>query len=148
MGFIQDVINSFKSIFGAQRPPGTGDDRYLTVFLYSNRCREALHARIDRMNELSIAEPSDDVDADPESVTPPNAAWYVRKVVHTSGERRCFGEVEVELWLDNRKQVIQHVVKGGRWLEEDEYNALIDEEIERLAAEDAAESLTDEVAEP
>lgn len=124
-----NLFQRIASIFTAQRPPGTGSDRYKTIYLYSNRCREALYARVDTMNELSIGEEGE----------PP---WYVRKVVHTSGENRCFSQVEVELWLDGRKQIVRHEVTGGRWLEEAEYDALIDEAIaraeqERLAAEEA-----------
>lgn len=136
-----NIFQRIASIFTAQRPPGTGDDRYLTIYLYSNRCREALYGRIDRMNELSIAEQSDDEDS---SEMPAGAAWYVRKVIHTSGESRCFGQVEAEVWLDSRKQVLAYNVVGGRWLEEDEYNRLIDEEIARREAEEQAEELVDD----
>jgi hypothetical protein len=140
-----NIFQRIASIFTAQRPPGTGDDRYLTVYLYSNRCREALYARIDRMNELSIAEQQDASGEEGDAPDmPAGAAYFVRKVVHTSGETRCFSQVEVELWLDSRKQVLAHTVVGGRWLEEEEYNRLIDEEIARREAEEQAEDLVDD----
>lgn len=139
-----NLFQRLASIFTAQRPPGTGDDRYLTIYLYSNRCREALYARIDRMNELSIAEQAEMDGDDAVSIMPDGAAFFVRKVVHTSGENRCFGQVEVELWLDSRKQVLSHTVKGGRWLDEDEYNRLIDEEIARRESAAQIDELDEE----
>ena len=45
----------------------------------------------------------------------------MRKVLHTSGKDRCFGEVEFEIWLDSKKQLVRHEVHGGRWLTVDEY---------------------------
>jgi hypothetical protein len=48
----------------------------------------------------------------------------VRKVFHTSGRGRCFDQVELSLWLDARKQIVRHEVKGGMWLEPDEYERL------------------------
>jgi hypothetical protein len=139
MNLFQRIV----SIFSAQRPPGTGDDRYLTIYLFSNRCREALYGRIDRMNELSVAEPSDG-EGESASEMPAGAVWYVRKVIHTTGENRCFAQVEAEVWLDSRKQVLAHNVIGGRWLEEDEYNQLIDEELARRQAEEQAEELVED----
>lgn len=140
-----NIFKRIASIFTAQRPAGTGDDRYLTIYLYSNRCREALYARIDRMNELSLAEQQEATGEDGDAPDMPSgAAFYVRKVVHTSGESRCFGQVEAEIWLDSRKQVLAHNVIGGRWLEEEEYDRLIDEEIARRETEEEAEELVEE----
>ena len=49
--------------------------------------------------------------------------YYVRKVLHTSGKDRCFGEVEFEIWLDSKKRIVRQEVHGGRWLSVDEYEA-------------------------
>jgi hypothetical protein len=50
----------------------------------------------------------------------------VRKVLHTSGASRCFGQVEVQVWLDGKKQITRHEVQGGRWLTAEEYAAEIE----------------------
>jgi hypothetical protein len=47
----------------------------------------------------------------------------VRKVLHTSGKGRCFGEVEIEVWLDSKKRLVRQEVHGGRWLSVEEYEA-------------------------
>jgi hypothetical protein len=117
----------FGPLFGAKPP--SGSDRYLAVYVFSNRCREPLAGQVDLMNEIS---------QDDES----QGGYYVRKVLHTSGKGRCFGEVEVELWLDRNKRLQRQEVHGGRWLSADEYAAEVQalEERERQAAEESAAS--------
>jgi hypothetical protein len=70
-------------------------------------------------------------------------AFYTRKVLHTTGEHRCFSQVEINLYFNQDKQVVHHEVEGGRWLTNEEYatelarfNAPLPEE----ESEDAAES--------
>jgi hypothetical protein len=82
-----------------------------------------IKGQIDLLNELSLAEEE--------------SGYYVRKVLHTSGRNRCFAQVEVQLWLDDKKQVTRYEVQGGRWLTAEEYAA----ELERQAqAESASET--------
>ena len=84
---------------------------------------------MDFLNELSLAD---------------EGGYYVRKVLHTSGKSRCFGQVEVELWLDSKKKLQRTEVQGGRWLTVDEYHAELDAAVEREAA--AQEEAADEEA--
>ena len=102
MNFFTKLLNSFKG-----RPP-TGSDRYLAVYVFSNRCREPVAGQIDLMNETSLDDES-------------NGGYYVRKVLHTSGRDRCFGQVEIEVWLDANKRLVRQEVQGGRWLTAEEY---------------------------
>ncbi|GIV78688.1 hypothetical protein FKZ61_007505 [Litorilinea aerophila] len=90
---------------------GGQDRRTLTIYVLSHRCNEPIAGNVDLLNELSQAEEGS------------GYAYYTRKVLHTSGERRCFDQVEVEIWFDKNKQPIHHEVKGGRWLEEPAYQA-------------------------
>jgi hypothetical protein len=99
----------FGPLFG-KPPAGAGSDRYLPVYVFSQRCREPVAGQIDLMNEVSL----DDENA---------GGYYVRKVIHTSGKGRCFGEVEVEAWLDSKKRLVRQEVHGGRWLSADDYEA-------------------------
>lgn len=117
-------MNLFARLLAALRSKGTsGAGRYLPIYVFSHRCQEPLKGQIDLLNELSLAEEE--------------SGYYVRKVLHTSGRNRCFAQVEVQLWLDDNKQVTRYEVQGGRWLTADEYAA----ELERWAqAESAAES--------
>lgn len=118
MGFFSKIMAAFTG-----KAPG-GSDRYLPIYVLDHRCREPIAGQIDLLNELSLAEDE-------------GAGYYVRKVLHTSGAGRCFGQVEVQLWLDNKKQIKQHEVQGGRWLTAEEYAA----ELERRAAEAEAAAL-------
>ncbi|BAL98409.1 MULTISPECIES: hypothetical protein [Caldilinea] len=117
-------MNLFARLLAALRSKGApGADRYLSVYVFSHRCREPIKGQIDLLNELSLAEEE--------------SGYYVRKVLHTSGRNRCFAQVEVQLWLDDKKQVTRYEVQGGRWLTAEEYAA----ELERQAqAESASET--------
>ena len=123
MGFFSRLA----AMFTGKAP--SGGDRYLTIYVIDHRCREPIAGQVDLLNELSLADEE-------------GAGYYVRKVLHTSGEGRCFGQVEVQLWLDGKKQVTNHEVQGGRWLTADEYTAEVARQAEeaRLAAEGADES--------
>ncbi len=102
MGFFQRLFG-----FGAPKV----DARHLHIYVYSQRCAEGIAGSVDLFNELSAGEEGGE-------------PWFVRKVLHTAGRGRCFDQVEVSLWLNARKQVVRHEVKGGMWLEPDEYERL------------------------
>jgi hypothetical protein len=112
-----------------------GSDRYLAIYTFSHRCREAVAGQIDLMNELSL----DDENA---------GGYYVRKVLHTSGKSRCFGEVEIEVWLDSKKNLVRQEVHGGRWLSADEYTAEVAAAEERARAAEAAAAEAPAKAQP
>ena len=103
MSLFSKLLNAFQG-----KPPG-GSDRYIPIYVYSNRCREPSAAQIDIMNEISLNDDS--------------KGYFVRKVLHTSGKNRCFGQVEIEVWLDSGKKIERHEVQGGRWLTKEEYQA-------------------------
>ncbi|HAJ37998.1 MAG TPA: hypothetical protein DCL15_20190 [Chloroflexi bacterium] len=126
MGFFSRIMAAFTG-----KAPG-GNDRYLPIYVLDHRCREPISGQIDLLNELSLAEEE-------------GGGYYVRKVLHTSGASRCFGQVEVQLWLDSKKQIKQHEVHGGRWLTVEEYDAEVERRAQAAAqAESAAASTTDE----
>jgi hypothetical protein len=114
MSFFQRILNLFSG------KPGSGGKRNLPIYLLSRRCNEPLAGEVDIYNELSQSEEDE-------------GAYFTRKVLHTSGENRCFDQVEVQIWFDRNKQVVQHEVHGGRWLTAEEYEA----EVERQAREKA-----------
>lgn len=93
----------------------------MPIYALCNRGKEPVSGSVDLFNELSL----DDGDG-------PDA-YYVRKVLHTTGQSRNFGEVEVELWFDKNKQLERHEVVGGRWLEAEEY----EQELARFNAKQA-----------
>jgi hypothetical protein len=118
MGFFSKIMAAFTG-----KAP-RGSERYLSIYVLDHRCREPIVGQIDLLNELSLAEEED-------------ARYYVRKVLHTSGASRCFGQVEVQVWLDGKKQITRYEVQGGRWLTAEEYAA----EMGRRAAEAEAAAI-------
>ncbi len=104
MNFLQRIAAFFRGSGGGP------SNRYLTVYVLSRRCREPIAGQVDLLNELSL---SDD-DA---------YSYYARKVFHTSGAQRCFGQVEVTLHFDANKRIAHHDVQGGDWLTREEYEA-------------------------
>jgi hypothetical protein len=116
MAFLQRLFGFFRGS-GGSRPSGRG----LPIYVLSRRCNEPIAGQVDLFNELSLTDEGD-------------AALYARKVLHTSGDRRCFDQVAVHLYFDSNKRLLRYEVEGGRWLEEEEYHR----EVERMKAEDAA----------
>lgn len=118
MGFFSRLMAAFTG-----KAPA-GSDRYLPLYVLDHRCREPICGQIDLLNELSLAE---------------EGGYYVRKVLHTAGKRRCFGQVEVQLWFDGKKQIVRHELQGGRWLTAEEYAAEVERQAQeaRAAADDA-----------
>lgn len=101
------IFKRFTNLFG--RRSAGGDDRLMSIYALCHRGREPVSGTVDLFNELSL----DDGDG-PDT-------YYVRKVLHTTGEHRNFGQVEVELWFDKNKNLDRYEVTGGRWLEAEEY---------------------------
>ncbi len=105
MNFLQRLANLFR---GGGAP--ASDKRYLTIYALSHRCNEPISGQVDLLNELS--KPDDE-----------QYAYFTRKVLHTTGERRCFAQVEITIYFDQDKRVVHYEVEGGRWLTSDEYSA-------------------------
>lgn len=111
---------------------GSGSSgRYVNIYVLSLRCNEPLVGQVDLVNELSRTDDGD-------------STYYTRKVIHTTGERRCFTQVEVELYFDQNKKILRHEVTGGRWLTAEEYDA----ELERFNAPPPEEEEDAETAAP
>ncbi len=104
MNFFKNLANLFRGGGGSAT-----DKRYLTIYVLSRRCNEPVSGQVDLLNELSRTDESD-------------SAFFTRKVLHTTGERRCFSQVEISLYFNQDKQIIRHEVEGGRWLTAEEYS--------------------------
>jgi len=113
MGFFSRIMAAFTG-----KAP-SGSDRYMPLYVIDHRCHEPISGQVDMLNELSLAE---------------EGGYYVRKVLHTAGKSRCFGQVEVQLWLDGKKQVTRHEVQGGRWLTAEEYAAEVEHQAQEAEA--------------
>jgi hypothetical protein len=121
MNFLKRLANLFS---GGGAP--TSDKRYLTIYALSRRCNEPVSGQVDLLNELS--KPDDE-----------QYAYFTRKVLHTTGERRCFAQVEITVYFNQDKRVVEHEVEGGRWLTSEEYT----EELARFNAPPPEEAEAD-----
>ena len=104
---IMSLLKRLASLFTGQ---SGGNSRNFTVYVLSTRCKEPLSAEVDTLNALSGSDDSDSV-------------YYTRKVIQSTGKKRCFAQVEVELWFDSGRKLLRHAVSGGRWLTAEEYEA-------------------------
>ena len=136
-----NLFRRLASLFSGGGAP-RADKRYLTIYALSRRCNEPVIGQVDLLNELSKPDEGD-------------YAYYTRKVLHTTGEKRCFAQVEVNLYFNQDKQVVHHEVEGGRWLTSEEYgaelarfNAPPEEEAEAEQASPTAESATNATTNP
>ncbi len=122
MGFFDRLRKTFGGGSGA---PAEGN--FYWVYAQCRRCGEPLKGRIDLRNEPSQSDEGD--------------TWIVRKGLVGTGDRRCFQTVEVTLTFDqNKRNVIDSEVSGGRLISEEEYDALVNqpEEPEGEGSEDRA----------
>jgi hypothetical protein len=121
-----NLLKRLATLFSGGGAP-RADKRYLTIYVLSRRCNEPVSGQVDLLNELSKPDEGE-------------YAFYTRKVLHTTGERRCFAEVEVQLYFNPNKQVVHHEVEGGRWLTSQEYS----EELARYNAPPPEDEADDE----
>ena len=106
MGIHSTTLLLIRRSSAASRPPAT--DRYLPVYVLEHALPRA-DRRPGRPDERDQPGRRGD------------GGYYARKVLHTSGKNRCFDQVEVEIWLDDKKQLVRHEVQGGQWLTAEEY---------------------------
>ncbi|HMN26701.1 MAG TPA: hypothetical protein PKE45_01005 [Caldilineaceae bacterium] len=102
-------MNFFKSLTNLFRGGSSTNNRMLTVYVLSRRCNEPIAGQVDLLNELSQTDEGSE------------HTYYARKVFSTSGQKRCFDQVEVELYFDQNKKVAEYQITGGRWLEPADY---------------------------
>ena len=107
------LLDSLKKFFtGGSGASKQGNRQTFPVYVQDHRCGEPVQGEVNLLNELSKG------DNDSE--------FYVRKVLHTAGTKRCFGQVEVELWFDTKRNFLRHQITGGKWLTADEYTAALE----------------------
>ena len=83
----------------------------LWLYVACSRCGETIRVRADRRYDLSseMRDPGED-----------GPAYTLHKdIVGT----RCFQRIAVDMEFDQRLQVIERRISGGRWLTEEEYQA-------------------------
>jgi hypothetical protein len=81
------------------------------IYVICSRCGEAIRVRADRRYDL-VSEMRDPGETGP--------AYTLHKDIVGSG---CFQRIAVDVAFDQRLQVIERRISGGRWLTEEEYRA-------------------------
>ncbi len=82
--------------------------RFHPVRVRCARCVEVLETRVDLHNDLSVR-------FDPRGRV---QGYYVRKVLHGSGRNLCFAAVEVELFFDAQRRLVDRRIQGGTFLDD------------------------------
>ena len=85
----------------------------LWIYVACSRCGEAIRVRADRRYDL-VSEMRDPGEAGP--------AYTLHKDIVGI---HCFQRIAVDVEFDQRLQVIERRISGGRWLTEEEYRATI-----------------------
>jgi hypothetical protein len=94
------------------RRPRSDSLSALWLYVACSRCGEAIRVRADRRYDL-VSEMRE-----PGEVGP---AYTLHKdIVGT----RCFQRMAVDVEFDQRLQIIERRISGGRWLTEEEYQAI------------------------
>ncbi len=85
------------------------------VYVCCQACGEPLKTRVDLDHDLSAQY----------GATETETTFFCRKTLIGSGP--CFAPVQVELTFDHRRRLLHRQIHGGRFLTEDEYQALLAE---------------------
>ena len=99
-------MNFLKRLFGGGRT-ATGD---LVVYVRPKMCKQILRLQIDLTNQLSLNDMED--------------GYWVRKVANNP---RCPFEVEVMLYFDKQKNLVNREITDGEFVTEAEYAAHADD---------------------
>jgi hypothetical protein len=94
-----------------RRRPSPESPPALWLYVACSRCGEAIRVRADRRYDL-VSEMRD-----PGEVGP---AYTLHKDIVGA---QCFQRIAVDVAFDQRLQVIERRISGGRWLTEEEYQA-------------------------
>lgn len=94
----------FKKIAGLFSPSGS-QEKFYTYQVQCNRCGEVIEAKIDLRNDLSVEYEDGET------------YYYTRKVV--MGEERCFQRIEVEMTFDEKRNLRDRQIQGGKFVEAD-----------------------------
>lgn len=99
MGFLEKL----SGLFSPRKKP---EARYYQFTVRCHRCGELITGRADLHNELSVDYGEDGKQEN----------YYVRKVL--MGEGYCFQRIEVELFFDKNRRLVNKEIQGGLFVEE------------------------------
>jgi hypothetical protein len=96
------LLKKLRSIFSM---PG-GDSRILWLYIQCDKCGEVIRGRVDLHNDVSVQY----------GESGGGTSYYCRKVF--IGSDRCYQPVEVELYFDGKRNLMQQEISGGKFVDE------------------------------
>ena len=103
-------MNILKSIFGSGNNTGRSRDGGLYIYVKPKMCNEILRIRINTANDLSR--------------TDGDKGYFVRKVANGT---RCPFPVEVMIYFDTRRNILDREIENGEFVTEDDYDSFMAE---------------------
>lgn len=97
-----DIFKRLGRLFSGQPPQQPG----YWIYVQTHRCKEKIATRINLNADLSLQD--DD-------------SYYVRKLL--TGTSRCFEQVEVELFFDAQRNLVEQKISGGTFITAEAYEA-------------------------
>ena len=104
MSFLKDLLSRLTA-------GGPKDAHLYWVYVQCERCQEKIRFHIDMRNDLSIQY----------GETEKEDVYFTRKRV--IGRQGCFQAIDVELTFDRDRRLVNQQITGGRFINEENYNA-------------------------
>ena len=98
----------FKKLSRLLAPPAKAEERGHWLYVQCNRCGEKIKSRVDLYNDLSPI------------YNETGVTYFCRKVL--IGQQRCYQKVEVEMSFDERRQLTDRQISGGKFITEEEFS--------------------------
>ncbi|MEM6280730.1 MAG: hypothetical protein AAF787_00940 [Chloroflexota bacterium] len=99
-------MNFLKNLFGGGNGASdANNDRGIYVYVRPRGCEEVIRVRLDPANDLSNAD----------------GGYFVRKIAR--GNHRCFDPVEMSLYFDNNRKLVENDITGGELVEKADFEA-------------------------
>jgi hypothetical protein len=99
-----NFLKKLSQIFPAAKQEDSND---YWIEVKCNRCGEILKGRVHLYNDLSIEFNGDK-----------SATYFCRKILVGDGKNLCFQQIEVSLWFDVKRNLINREVQGGKFVDE------------------------------
>lgn len=104
------ILKKLSKLFGGSTQPEANET---WAYVRCNRCHEAIRARIDMFNHLSIEFGEDEKDV----------SYICRKRLMGDGANRCFQAIDIELVFDDHRKLVHQEIQGGSFINAEQYEA-------------------------
>ncbi|MGD8632371.1 MAG: hypothetical protein PVF85_02305 [Anaerolineales bacterium] len=106
---MKTLLSFLRNILFTNRVPHSGS---IPVYVRCERCGEALMTELNLQNDLSVEY----------GKTPRQDQYLARKTI--IGSNLCFQRIELELFFDAKKKLVEEKIQGGTRIGKDEYERL------------------------